>query len=180
MGAKRPRLHAHDTAAIIDDCCTATRIRDICTHHQIGLATLYRLLDDRHIERRRPDNSLRTPAPIQDRIAVAYQAGVPVRQIAETHGVSYSNVSNVGRRRYRQRMHVRAHNELIEIIMRWFTGHPVTETEIDAISRVGVRTRNGGLAAFDHIDPALWPHLAASLVDAIKDQRSVRPSEVRP
>lgn len=94
--------------------------------------------------------------------------------------MSYSNVSNIGRRRYRQRLHTRTHDELIEIIMRWFTGHPVTETELDAITRVGVRTRNTGLAAFDHLDPALWPHLAANLIDTITADPGDRRSEARP
>lgn len=83
------------------------------------------------------------------------------REIAGRFGISESSVSNIGRRYCRGRNHVRRHDELVALAIGWFAGRQLTEAGRDALTRVGIRTRRHGLAAFDRVD--------SELADGIRD-----------
>ena len=70
--------------------------------HQLGLARLYRLLDEHHVPRRRV-HAQRTPEAVQQKVVEDYAAGRSVYDIAKRHGVSTSTVSTIAWRHYRLR-----------------------------------------------------------------------------
>lgn len=168
MMSRRVRLTPIDLAAVVADYEAGVIVRRICEEHHIGLARMYRILDDHHTPRREPNHGARTPEAAQDRIARAYQAGEPVRSIADRHGVCTSTVSNIARRVYRQRVHVRHHDELVALIDRWFAGEALPEADVDAITRAGVRTRRHGLAALAGLDPALGPAVVRRIIARLR------------
>ncbi|MGH9138860.1 MAG: helix-turn-helix domain-containing protein [Acidimicrobiales bacterium] len=146
----------------------------LCEQHRIRLATLYRILDEHHVPRRRPSRQ-RTPEHVQARIAQEYQAGETVKAIAERHGVSHGTVSNIGRRHYRQRRITNRHDELVELAVAWLLGdEQLTATERDALNRIGLVTRLPGLRAMAHVDPELQPAIAERLARVLTSRWPTR------
>ncbi|CAN5810389.1 hypothetical protein BH24ACT5_BH24ACT5_01550 [soil metagenome] len=164
----RARLRHVDIDEVIAAYQRGDLVRDVCAEHHVGLATLYRILDDHHITRRRPDHNTTIAEPTRTAVAAAYQNGEPVRDIAARHGVSYSTVSNIGRQAYAERIHVRRHPELFEITVRWFTGGPTTEAERDIITRAGVRTRLHGLPALAGLTAEVRHSVAQALAEYLE------------
>ncbi len=159
----RVRLRHVDVDELIADYNAGTIVTELCKQHRIGLSTLYRLLDEHHIERRRPNNRVRTPKAVQVKVATDYQAGIPIKVIAERHGVSYSNVSNIGRRHHQQRNSVRRRTELIDLAVIWMLGGALDRNKRVALNTIGLATRLPGLQALAHVDPELQPAIASRL-----------------
>ena len=155
MTARRTRLRHVDFDSVVAAYESGEQVRALCVQHRIGVTTLYRILDDCHVPRREPDHAQRTPELVQDQIAAAYQRGDTVAAIAKRFGVSKGTVSNVGRRRFGQRMTVRRHGEMVELIVRWLFDGDLSETELDSINRAGVKTRLPGFQSIQHIAPEL-------------------------
>lgn len=169
MGS-RARLRHVALDSVIAEYEAGTAVRAICERHRIGWSTLYRILDDHHVPRREPEHASPIPEAIQDEIAAAYQRGEPVAAIAERFGVSKGTVSNVGRRRCAQRVHMRRHDDLVALVVRWFFDDDLNETELDAIHRVGVVTRRSGFGAIAQLAPELRAAVIEQLSSGLRQR----------
>ncbi len=121
MAPGKRRLVSVDEAAVVSDYEADVTVAAICATHDIGLVRLYRILDQHRIPRRRP-NAPKLPKRLRERILKDYIAGVATEEIARRHGVSPQTVSNVAVRRGVARNPLRSRDELVELIVRWFTG----------------------------------------------------------
>ena len=128
----RPRLVAYDEEAIVVEYEAGEPIKLICTRHGLGLNRLYAILDRHHVPRRNP-SATRIDRRRRRLILQDYERGLSVESIARRHQVALGTVSSVAAKAGASRGHVRCHDELVGLIVRWFIGEHLPAVDVRMI-----------------------------------------------
>ena len=111
------------------------------------------------------------PKRLTARILADYRAGHQVDDIAHRHGISASTVCCFAESAGLTRTPRRTHDELVDLIVRWFTGEHLSDEQRDAITRVGCRTRQPGLRSLERLDDAIVADVRSRLAAVLTNAR---------
>ena len=104
-----------------------------------------------------------------------YRAGMPIDDIAHKHGISPASVGNIALKAGLTRGRRYTGDELVEMIVAWFVGDDIGESERDAITKVGVHLAQPGLRSLADVDPAIAAKVRRRLAEVLRDHSAHSP-----
>ena len=168
MRGRRRHLEPIDEAGVVADYEAGATLAAIQQRYDIGLTRLYRILDHHQVPRRRP-TAPRLGNRVRQRVLADYRAGMPIDDIAHKHGISPASVGNIALKAGLTRGRRYTGDELVEMIVAWFVGDDIGESERDAITKVGVHLAQPGLRSLADVDPAIAERVRHRLAEVLSE-----------
>ena len=96
------------------------------------------------------------------------------RRHPRKHHISPASVGNIVLKAGLTRGRRYTGDELVEMIVAWFVGDDVGESERDAITKIGVHLAQPGLRSLVDVDPAIAERVRHRLADVLNERSASR------